>query len=556
MIRIFLIIVFDLFRKNLRNTNLNLIIFVNKTEATVLIIDDDAEIRYSLDRVLVGQGLQVISADSGEKGIETAKLEKPTLIFLDNRMGGISGIETLQHLRTAAPQSLVILMTAYGTTQTAIEAMKHGAFDYVLKPFDLAKLKELVSKAFKASKDSLNSEDAYEHLLNSADYAEGIVGSGEKMQQVLKQVGQVAASEATIMITGESGTGKELVARCIHRHSHRSDAPFHAVNCAAIPENLIESELFGHEKGSFTGATEAKAGQFELCHGGTLFLDEIGDMQLPTQTKILRAIQEGEIQRVGATKIKKVDVRLLAATHKNLEEMVQEKTFREDLYYRLNVVRIKTPALRERMEDLPELVDFMLQRLNSEKSTGTAEISKEAMDLLGRYPWPGNVRELENVLHSASVISKGKRILSKDLPATLISEIENKSSSESESDDKLEAQPSVFSEVHDSADQPPSVPPPSEPQDDRINFGEKNVQDGQEFSGSNAPSSISIEESFDIAYAHARQNTDRNLIETFEKEIIQRALKECGGNQVKASALLGITRATLRKRIDVFEIRY
>lgn len=556
MIRIFLIIVFDLFRKNLRNTNLNLIIFVNKTEATVLIIDDDAEIRYSLDRVLVGQGLQVISADSGEKGIETAKLEKPTLIFLDNRMGGISGIETLQHLRTAAPQSLVILMTAYGTTQTAIEAMKHGAFDYVLKPFDLAKLKELVSKALKASKDSLNSEDAYEHLLNSADYAEGIVGSGEKMQQVLKQVGQVAASEATIMITGESGTGKELVARCIHRHSHRSDAPFHAVNCAAIPENLIESELFGHEKGSFTGATEAKAGQFELCHGGTLFLDEIGDMQLPTQTKILRAIQEGEIQRVGATKVKKVDVRLLAATHKNLEEMVQEKTFREDLYYRLNVVRIKTPALRERMEDLPELVDFMLQRLNSEKSTGTAEISKEAMDLLGRYPWPGNVRELENVLHSASVISKGKRILSKDLPATLISEIENKSSSESKSDDKLEAQPSVFSEVHDSADQPPSVPPPSEPQDDRINFGEKNVQDGQEFSGSNAPSSISIEESFDIAYAHARQNTDRNLIETVEKEIIQRALKECGGNQVKASALLGITRVTLRKRIDVFEIRY
>ena len=556
MIRIFLIIVFDLFRKNLRNTNLNLIIFVNKTEATVLIIDDDAEIRYSLDRVLVGQGLQVISADSGEKGIETAKLEKPTLIFLDNRMGGISGIETLQHLRTAAPQSLVILMTAYGTTQTAIEAMKHGAFDYVLKPFDLAKLKELVSKALKASKDSLNSEDAYEHLLNSADYAEGIVGSGEKMQQVLKQVGQVAASEATIMITGESGTGKELVARCIHRHSHRSDAPFHAVNCAAIPENLIESELFGHEKGSFTGATEAKAGQFELCHEGTLFLDEIGDMQLPTQTKILRAIQEGEIQRVGATKVKKVDVRLLAATHKNLEEMVQEKTFREDLYYRLNVVRIKTPALRERMEDLPELVDFMLQRLNSEKSTGTAEISKEAMDLLGRYPWPGNVRELENVLHSASVISKGKRILSKDLPATLISEIENKSSSESKSDDKLEAQPSVFSEVHDSADQPPSVPPPSEPQDDRINFGEKNVQDGQEFSGSNAPSSISIEESFDIAYAHARQNTDRNLIETVEKEIIQRALKECGGNQVKASALLGITRATLRKRIDVFEIRY
>jgi len=555
MIRIFLIIVFDLFRKNLKNTKLILRIFVNKSEATVLIIDDDAEIRYSLDRVLVSQGLQVITADSGEKGIETAKAEKPTLIFLDNRMGGISGIETLQHLRTAAPHSLVILMTAYGTTQTAIEAMKHGAFDYVLKPFDLVKLKELVSKALKASNDSLSSEDAYEHLLNSADYAEGIVGSGEKMQQVLKQVGQVAASEATVMITGESGTGKELVARCIHRHSHRSDSPFHAVNCAAIPENLIESELFGHEKGSFTGATEAKAGQFELCHGGTLFLDEIGDMQLPTQTKILRAIQEGEIQRVGATKVKKVDVRLLAATHKNLEAMVQEKAFREDLYYRLNVVRIKTPSLRERMEDLPELVDFMLQRLNKEKNTGTAEISREAMDLLGKYSWPGNVRELENVLHSSSVISKGKRILSKDLPSTLISELENKPSYAT-SDDREKKDAGKLTEVKEFVEENPIPLPNNQKEESHINFGEKNAPTEQDFSISDAPSSISIEESFDIAYAHARQSTDRNLIETVEKEIIQRALKECGGNQVKASALLGITRATLRKRIDVFEIRY
>ena len=530
---------------------------MSKTEATVLIIDDDAEIRYSLDRVLVSQGLIVISADSGEKGIETAKSEKPTLIFLDNRMGGISGIETLQHLRTAAPQSLVILMTAYGTTQTAIEAMKHGAFDYVLKPFDLAKLKELVAKALKASKDSLSTEDAYEHLLNSSDYAEGIVGSGDKMQQVLKQVGQVAASEATVMITGESGTGKELVARCIHRHSHRSDGPFHAVNCAAIPENLIESELFGHEKGSFTGATEAKAGQFELCHGGTLFLDEIGDMQLPTQTKILRAIQEGEIQRVGATKVKKVDVRLLAATHKNLEAMVQEKTFREDLYYRLNVVRIKTPALRERMEDLPELVDFMLQRLSKEKSTGIAEISKEAMEILGKYSWPGNVRELENVLHSSSVISKGKRILSKDLPTTLISDIDKSSTSKSENKGKeknVVTSPQATEELNkiSLAD----IPPLNVRQENQINFGEKTSTETSEKSISSAPSSITSEESFDMAYAHARKSTDRNLIETVEKEIIQRALTECGGNQVKASALLGITRATLRKRIDVFEIRY
>ena len=234
-----------------------------------------------------------------------AEKHKPDLIFLDNRMGGISGIETLQHLRTSAPSSLVILMTAYGTTQTAIQAMKHGAFDYVLKPFDLKKLKEMVAKALKASVDADSSESVTKRLLNQEDFEEGIVGSGEKMQQVLKQVGQVAASEATVMITGESGTGKELVARCIHRHSHRSGSPFHAVNCGAIPENLIESELFGHEKGAFTGATEAKAGQFEVCHGGTLFLDEIGDMGLPTQTKILRLSRRGKSKELAVLKSRK-----------------------------------------------------------------------------------------------------------------------------------------------------------------------------------------------------------------------------------------------------------
>ena len=517
------------------------------TQASILIIDDDAEIRYSLDRVLSTMGHRIISADSGEQGIKTARKEKADLIFLDNRMEGISGIETLQHLRSAAPDSMVILMTAYGTTQTAIEAMKHGAFDYVLKPFDLKKLKELVNRALKAGRDSVSPEDAYEHLLNSSDYAEGIVGSGEKMQQVLKKVGQVAASEATIMVTGESGTGKELIARCIHRHSYRSDSTFHAVNCAAIPENLIESELFGHEKGSFTGATDAKAGQFELCHKGTLFLDEIGDMGLPTQTKILRAIQEGEIQRVGATKTKKVDVRLIAATHKNLEEMVKTKEFREDLYYRLNVVGIETPPLRERMEDLPELIDFMLQRLNKNQSTGTTEISKEAMLFLTKYNWPGNVRELENVLHSASVISKCKRILTKDLPNTLIEKVESESPTP-------QPEPSAVNEVRKLPELPilennisKDTAPNSMP-----SFGDNS----KNLLPLSPPSSISANEAYDIAYASARATTDTNLLEVVEKEIIQRTLKESGGNQVKASAMLGITRATLRKRIDAHSIRY
>ena len=519
--------------------------------ASILIIDDDAEIRYSLDRVLTTMGHRTISADSGEQGIETAKKENVDLIFLDNRMDGISGIETLQHLRSSAPHSMVILMTAYGTTQTAIEAMKHGAFDYVLKPFDLQKLKELVERALKAGIDSVSSEDTYEQILNTSDYAEGIVGSGEKMQQVLKKVGQVAASEATVMVTGESGTGKELIARCIHRHSYRADAPFHAVNCAAIPENLIESELFGHEKGSFTGATDAKAGQFELCHKGTLFLDEIGDMGLTTQTKILRAIQEGEIQRVGAVKVKKVDVRLIAATHKNLEEMVQEKEFREDLYYRLNVVRIETPPLRERLEDIPELIDFMLQRLNKNHSTGTTEISREAMEILNQYNWPGNVRELENVLHSASVLSKGKRILTKDLPENILEKPSTLSTKKKSEDSNIRT--NKINSVDDRAEKKINLNNSYSVQHEELpKFGEITQKDDNPA----APSSISANEAYDIAYANARTSTNTNLLEIVEKEMIQRSLKECGGNQVKSSAMLGITRATLRKRIDAHSIRY
>ena len=516
--------------------------------STILIIDDDAEIRYSLDRVLSQDGHQIISADSGEKGIEVASKENPNLIFLDNRMGGISGIETLQHLRTAAPHSMVILMTAYGTTQTAIQAMKHGAFDYVLKPFDIKKLKDLVTKALKAGKDSGADSLSHKTLLNSEDLEEGIVGSGDKMQEVLKKVGQVAASEATVMITGESGTGKELIARCVHRHSHRSDGPFHAVNCGAIPENLIESELFGHEKGSFTGATDAKAGQFEICHGGTLFLDEIGDMGLPTQTKILRAIQEGEIQRVGSTKIKKVDVRLLAATHKDLEKMVLEKTFREDLYYRLNVVRIETPPLRERMEDMPELVDFMLQRLNNKHGTGVTEISEDALNTLTKYNWPGNVRELENALHSASVVSKGKRILSKDLPVNLSTPPPNPTSSTKE-------QASSNPAVEDTKNKD-NAPTKEEIIQSIPQFGQDTTAPDSDEKKSAAPTSISAAESYDMSYRHLRSQHDKNLIEAMEKEVIQRCLTECGGNQVKASAILGITRATLRKRIDNLGIRF
>jgi len=387
--------------------------------STILLIDDDAEVRYSLARVLSSQGYVVTEAGSGEDGVALVKKgPAPDLIFLDVRMGGMSGIEALQHICSINRKQVVILMTAFGTAQTAIEAMKYGAFDYIMKPFDSAKVLALAAHALKAHAD-LRAVGDYQPTVNPDDYREGIVGSAPVMQDVFKVIGQVTASDVTVMITGESGTGKELIARSIWKHSHRAAKAFIAVNCAAIPDNLIESELFGHEKGSFTGATGQRIGKFELCDGGTIFLDEIGDMALATQTKILRVLQQGEIQRVGGTGTSKVDVRILAATNKDLEAMVKAKTFREDLYYRLNVVRIKMPPLRERAGDIPQIVDFCLQKLAKEKKTRVTKVAPEAMALLTKHSWPGNVRELENAIYRSAVIAQGDAILVKDLPAEL-----------------------------------------------------------------------------------------------------------------------------------------
>ncbi len=385
----------------------------------ILLIDDDAEVRYSLSRVLTSHGYTVAEAASGEEGVAAIrKGPAPDLVFLDVRMKGMSGIEALQHIRSANPKQLVVLMTAFGTAQTAIEAMKYGAFDYIMKPFDPAKVLSLAEKALQTHAD-LRAVGDYKPTINADDYREGIVGSAPVMQEVFKIIGQVTASDVTVMITGESGTGKELVARSIWKHSHRANKPFIAVNCAAIPDNLIESELFGHEKGSFTGATGQRLGKFELCDGGTIFLDEIGDMALATQTKILRVLQQGEIQRVGGTETIRVDVRIIAATNKDLEAMVKAKTFREDLYYRLNVVRIKMPPLRERAGDIPQIVDFCLQNLVRQRKTRVSKVSPEAMTLITRHNWPGNVRELENVIYRSAVIAQGDAILVKDLPAEL-----------------------------------------------------------------------------------------------------------------------------------------
>ena len=545
-------------------------------EEYILVIDDDTEIRYSLERVLSSRGFTIRCAGSGEEGVKIAREESPAVIFLDNRMGGMSGIETLQHLRTASPDSMVVLMTAYGTTQTAIEAMKFGAFDYILKPFDLKKVLSLTEGALSAHRDLKKDQGAPEQRIDSSDYKEGIVGSSEKMREVFKVIGQVTASDATVMISGESGTGKELVARCVYQHSHRSDQTFIPVNCAAIPENLIESELFGHEKGAFTGATNQRMGKFELCNNGTIFLDEIGDMSLSTQTKILRALQEGEIQRVGGAGVIKVNVRLITATNKNLQSMVKENTFREDLYYRLNVVKIHLPPLRERLSDVPELVDFMLQKLETQEKVNKKIVTSEVLEILQMYRWPGNVRELENVVHRSAVLAQGERILTKDLPLEVVNAVKAGAFSEKEETLLTEVEPVLdlvedplpSSDANLSEAKNPSLGNPISPVKPPVmdaapklkSFSEpsKDLQpesDSQEF-GKIGESNIGFDEAFDIVYRKVRKKTDSQLLEAVEKQIIKRTLSEMGGNQVKASAILGITRATLRKRIDQYEIRY
>jgi DNA-binding NtrC family response regulator len=514
---------------------------------SILVIDDDSEIRYSLSRVLSARDYAVASAGSGEEALAVVKKEAPDVIFLDIRMGGMGGIETLQHIRSINPRQLVILMTAFGTAQTAIEAMKYGAYDYIMKPFNPQKVLNLAENALKTHAD-LRAGGEYKPSLNTEDYKEGIVGSSAPMQEVFKTIGQITASDVTVMITGESGTGKELVARSIFKHSHRANRPFIAVNCAAIPENLIESDLFGHEKGSYTGATAQRIGKFELCDGGTIFLDEIGDMALATQTKILRVLQEGEIQRVGGTETIKVDVRVIAATNKDLEEMVRVRTFREDLYYRLNVVRIRMPTLRERRDDIPQIVDYMLQTLEKQKKTRVKRVAGEAMAVLMRHPWPGNVRELENVIYRSAVIAQGDTILLKDLPPEI-----REAAGAAPAAAVLPPAAAPLPETATAPEPPaPDVPPESAPEPAPVR--PEPAAAPAEPKPAPAPE-LSLEDALDFIYARLKAEDREPVLERLEREMITRVLRDERGNLVRASERLGMTRTTLRKRIDTLGLK-
>jgi two-component system nitrogen regulation response regulator GlnG len=484
----------------------------------LLLIDDEADMQYSFRRIFDSPEVALTTASSGEEGLRLLPDLKPDLVIMDVRMGGMTGLEALRRIRQLDARLPVIMMTAYGTTQTAIEAMKLGAYDYLLKPFDVPKLKQIVFAALQAAR-AMRRVVALDPALATEDCELGIVGRGEAMQAVFKLIGQVAGSDATVLITGESGTGKELVARALYQHSRRAQQPWVAINCAAIPENLLESELFGHEKGAFTGASAQRVGKFEQCHGGTIFLDEIGDMAPATQTKILRVLQDRTFERVGGNETVHADVRIIAATNQPLEKAVADRRFREDLFYRLNVVRIQMPALRNRREDIPLLAGYFLNKIARQQQAAAKSISPEALAALTQYHWPGNVRELENVIHRATVVAKGGTFLLGDLPSEIL--------------DATQPQRQPAPGTAPPATVAPAAPPDSASPPDASDFA-----------------SLAA-----ALFRWARQHPDLKLLPALEREMVARALTDTHGNQVQAARLLGITRATLRKRMQKFGIR-
>ncbi|ABK18941.1 two component, sigma54 specific, transcriptional regulator, Fis family [Syntrophobacter fumaroxidans MPOB] len=471
----------------------------------ILIVDDDEGLVHFLTRFFSRKEYEVLSCNSGTAALEAVGREPFDLILLDYKMPGKNGLETLKEIRRLQVKTPIIVMTAYGTMDTAIEAMKLGAYDYLLKPFDRNGLERIARDALEVNRLMKEVVSFPAHSLTSARVPKGeikIIGNHTRMQEVYKLIGQVANKDVTVLITGESGTGKELVARALYHHSDRKNKPFLGVNCAAIPETLFESELFGYERGAFTGAERTHIGKFERCHGGTLFFDEIAEMPLSTQAKLLRALQYGEIERVGAEQPLKVDVRVLVATNKNLERAVEQGRFREDLYWRLKIISIHLPPLRERPEDIPALVDYFLVRFGEEYKSPIRRIEDGALAKLKSHAWPGNVRELENTVRRAVVLSSGD----------------------------------VIREEHlrfDSGGHEPSSPE-----------WDKNPW---------ARVERKLEELIPDLLQVGGEAMHESIIDMVERILLSKVLEQCGNNQVKAARVLGVSRNTLRHRMKKFD---
>jgi two-component system nitrogen regulation response regulator GlnG len=463
----------------------------------LLVVDDEPSILHFFRRAFPGPDVTLLTAATAADGLAAVKREQPDVIVLDINLAGESGLDAYRHIRELDSKIPVIFITGHGTADTAIEAMRLGAYEYLLKPLELDHLTDLVERAFEISRLMRVPATIPEVEAPTAS-SDALVGRCPALQDVYKAIGRVASQDVTVLILGESGTGKELVARAIYHYSKRADKPFLAINCAAIPENLLESELFGHEKGAFTGADRRRIGKFEQASGGTLFLDEIGDMAPLTQTKMLRVLQGQEFERVGGNEPIRADVRIIAATNRDLEKMVAEGTFRGDLYYRLNIYTITLPALRERGEDVPLLVDHFVKRFGSELGKGVQDVSPEAMEILRRYPWPGNVRELQSVVKQTLLGTTGSVILPEFLPQA-------------------------------------------------VRRGEAGADTSFDFGGLTAYVENQLKENPTSLYADYQALTDRHLLTL--------VLRHAGGNLSQASRLLGITRATLRTKLAALGMR-
>jgi nitrogen regulation protein NR(I) len=458
--------------------------------AKILLVEDDARAASALNQVLGEEGYSVTHASRGDAGLQMATDHAYDAVITDLKLPGLDGLELVRELRKLRPRLPVILMTAHGTTETAIEATKLGAYDYLLKPFEMDELLDLTARAVASSRSMTTPV-----TLGEASAArDTIIGQSRVMQNVFKQVGRVAETTLPVLVRGETGTGKELIARAIYQHSNRADEPFIAVNCAAIPETLLESELFGHERGAFTGAEARRIGRFEQADRGTIFLDEIGDMSISTQAKLLRVLQEKTIQRLGGKEPIRIDPRIIAATHRDLEAAIQEKLFREDLFYRINVVSIALPPLRERVDDIPALVDFFLRRHGAELGMKAPAIEAGAMEFLQQQTWPGNVRELENVIRKALLAARGYAITISDA---------------------------------------------------------RDALRGPKMAGASAQQTLGQYAAQLLAAAQSgeAENVYAEFQATAERELLSQAMQLAEGNKTKAARWLGIARLTLREKL-------
>jgi two-component system nitrogen regulation response regulator GlnG len=462
--------------------------------ARILVADDEESLRWVLERGLRQAGYDVTAVADGEAAVAAFQSQPFDLVFIDVKMPGMDGLVALERLRELRSDAYVVVMTAHGSMDTAIKAMQRGAYDYLAKPFDLDEVLLLTERALSASRLTQEVARLRTGLQEVREFS-ALIGRHPRMQDVYKAIGRIAGTDVTVLLRGESGTGKELVARAIHHYSRRSGRPFVAVSCAAIPGTLLESEMFGHERGAFTDAKERKLGKFELAHGGTLYLDEIGDMPLELQGKLLRALQERTIERLGGQESIRIDVRVLAATNRDLESLMKEGRFREDLYYRLNVVTINLPPLRERRRDIPLLVEYFLAKYADE--LGARGVAPEALDRLVGYDWPGNVRELENLVQRAMVLAATGVILPEHLPIGPVS---------------AAASVAVDASLEE--------------------IIERKLMD---------------------CVRGLRERTSANLYDLMvglvEKPLLRAVLRETAGNQLRAAQILGINRNTLRKKL-------